>query len=73
MIKIEVIKMKLNVMRRFENGDSKDKKEDVLIERESKFARTCNLAETSLFLHIIERFLIYSYPSQKLEKMCNAW
>lgn len=42
-----MIKMKLNVIRRFESGDSKDKKEDILTERKSK-KQACNLAETTL-------------------------
>lgn len=67
---MEVIKMKLNVIRIFENGDSKDQKEDILTERESK-KQAYSLAETPLLLHkeISHMFLLVT----ETRKMCNAW
>lgn len=68
---MEVIKMKLNVIRIFENGDGKDQKEDILTEREqetgTRFGRNASfIAQSKEISHI---FLLVT----ETRKMCNAW
>lgn len=65
--------MKLNVIRRFENGDSKDKKEDILTKTKGK-KQACSLAETILLFHIIAGEVSHVFLCfTETRKMRNTW